>query len=92
MDAKEYIDYLRNRFHTYSMLKMMLRDVKDKDEFNNLVNDLFDEIFNDQRDFNEWTRNNQPLVIPVEKKYMELESYARSILDFFVKYKELKIL
>lgn len=89
IDAKGLIEYFTNRFKTYGKLKLMLADIHKQEEYDDLVNELFVEIFDDQKVFDKWCRQNQ-LLAPVEKKYIDLSHYSNQVLEFFCKYKELK--
>ena len=88
MTPQQYLEFMRNRYHTYAYLKYSLKDCKDQLQFHDKSNDLLEEIFEDEKMYFDFSKNG-PLLAPIQKEYENLSHYSQTVLQFFVAYKQL---
>ena len=88
MIPAEYLSELKNRYKTYTHLKLQLQNCT-KNEFDVLCNDLLDEIFSDEKRHNEFTKVSSGVSV-IEKEYADLCRYSFNVLNFFNVYKQIK--
>lgn len=84
METEELINYCKSRKKAYTFYMSSLKDVKTKSEFNNLVDELFSDIFDDENLIFEET--NKPCAKPVYELLISVRHSYNVVLDLFEKY------
>ena len=88
MDPKKYLSYIQSRYKTYSYLKQELSGC-DKDTYQKHADELFEEIFTDEKIHYQYVMKNSHLPV-IEKAYKELMDYSNSVLTFYSLCKTIK--
>ena len=88
MTPQEYLEFMRNRYHTYAYLKYSLKDCKTQLECSAKAQELLDEIFEDEKMYFDFSKKG-PLLAPIQKEYESLSHYSQTVLQFFVAYQQL---
>ena len=89
MEAKEYIDSFKTSYNIFRKKKLLLEDVKGPNAFNDLANEVLEQVFYEERRHDTFYREHGHMPV-VEKEYNNLCDYYTSILNFFRSYKDLK--
>jgi len=91
MEAQELIQNLKSRYKTFSYFKLALQRCYNKTEFESICEHLFDEIFANEKMYDDFRREKEGVVpIPVQKEYSDLCNYSTNVLNFFNLFKQLK--
>ena len=89
MEAKDYIDSLKQSYNTFRKKKLLLEDVKNPNDFYKLMDEVMEQIFYEERVHDNFYREHGHMPV-IEKEYNNLCSYYTSVLEFFNLYRQLK--
>lgn len=88
MSPVELNEYCKRKIKTYTYHKSALKDCNNKERFEELVTDLYADVFEDEDLFLEFESKGM-LPKPVFDSFMGLRSYRNEVLEFFKSYKVL---
>lgn len=90
MDIPSYFSYLKTQFSVYDRLLLLFEDVTNREEYDNLTKEILEAYFLNEKLHNDMVRENKALGPTVETAWHNLRSSADHVLDFAIKFKEIK--
>ena len=89
MQPQEYLDYLRDRYHTYGYFKFSLKGCN-KSQFDEYSEQLLEEIFEDEKLYFDFSKSVNIVPPAIRKEYESVSYYSQRVLEFFTMFKTLK--
>ena len=90
MDITSYFSYLKTQFSVYDRLLLLFEDVTNREGYDNLTKEILEIYFTNEKLHDTMVRENKVLPPPVETAWHNLRSSANHVLDFAIKFKEIK--